>query len=211
MDYITLDFETANSNYTSACSIGIIGVKDDNIVLKKHYLINPEEPFFSFNTLIHGIKAEDCYDKPTFKELWEEIKIYFNHTTIYCHNSLFDISVLKSLIEKYHLDCPIIQFGCTVKIASKLWKDILPNFKLNTISKHLNLMHQHHNALSDAAVCVYIIQRGIRMNSVIDHVDLYDHLGLSYGVYNNHVFFHTHQKQKTKKTSKKVELVETHN
>ena len=28
MDYYTIDFETANSSLTSACSIGLVGVKN---------------------------------------------------------------------------------------------------------------------------------------------------------------------------------------
>ena len=200
MDYITLDFETANSSFTSACSIGIIGVENGKIILQKHYLINPNELFLDYNTKIHGITQEQCRREKTFKELWPEIKEYFNNTVIFCHNTAFDILVLKSLIEKYNLEAPNIKYGCTVKIASKLWKDILPNFRLNSIANYLGLEHNHHNALSDAMICVGIINRGMKMMSVSDCNSLYEALGLRYGIYNQHRYFGTYQMYKRKNT-----------
>ena len=40
-DFVAIDFETANRNNSSACSIGIAAVKDMNIVETKYFLIQP--------------------------------------------------------------------------------------------------------------------------------------------------------------------------
>ena len=59
MNFIAIDFETANSNRNSPCEIGIVKVellRSD----KKSFLIRPKENYFDWmNTEIHGID-EDC-------------------------------------------------------------------------------------------------------------------------------------------------------
>ena len=110
MDYYTIDFETANSNLTSACSIGIIGVKNKKIMVEKYYLINPEEFFSPISTLIHNITEEDVWDAPNFKIIWESIKSYFDNTIVFSHNASFDFGVLNALFEKYNISKPTFHF-----------------------------------------------------------------------------------------------------
>jgi DNA polymerase-3 subunit epsilon len=198
MDYYTIDFETANSSLTSACSIGIVGVKNGVIKLEEYYLINPEEEFCEQNILIHNIKENDVKDALKFSEVWKKIKHYFTETYVFAHNAHFDISVLKACLEKYNLEKPSFNFGCTVRIAQKLWKEELPNVKLQTISRYLNLNHNHHNALSDAYVCAEIVILAERIHSVATHTELYEALGLSFGVLNKEKFLNTTSKYKNK-------------
>ena len=172
MDYIAIDFETANSNLDSACSIGIVGVENDKVLFQKHYLINPLAEFNPYNIAIHNIRPEDVLNSPTFKEIWEEIKEYFNGVVI-AHNANFDLSVLKKLIEKYELDIPNIKIACTLKISQKLWKGILPNCKLNTVSNYLEVDHNHHNALSDVRACKEIFEHLVEEYSIDDEDDRY--------------------------------------
>ena len=53
MHYFTIDFETANSHRGSVCAIGIVEVLDSKIINTFRSLINPEESFDFYNTLIH--------------------------------------------------------------------------------------------------------------------------------------------------------------
>ena len=60
MDFICIDFEIANNNMNSACALGIIAVKNLEIVESKYYLICP--PYNNFDSsciAIHGITYED--------------------------------------------------------------------------------------------------------------------------------------------------------
>ena len=57
LDFVALDFETANKFKNSACSLAVITVKDGQIIKKAYSLIKP--PFMSFDDEcieIHG----DC-------------------------------------------------------------------------------------------------------------------------------------------------------
>ncbi|MFA7435923.1 MAG: exonuclease domain-containing protein [Bacilli bacterium] len=203
MDYITIDFETANSNNTSACSLGIVVVRNNKIEEELHYLINPMEDFLEYNIDIHHITPMDVQNEDTFKELWPKIKHLFMDSYVYAHNAGFDISVLKALIEKYELEMPRFKWGCTLKIARKLWNGELANNKLGTIAQFLELDHDYHNALSDALVCVAIINRGQRIMRVDSHLELYDALAIRYGGYSSEKFYGTYNKYNR---NKKVEI-----
>lgn len=188
MDYIAIDFETANKELCSACAIGIVGVENDKVAFEKYYLINPEMEFDPYNITIHHITSDDVKDSMTFEEVWEEIKDYFNGIVI-AHNAMFDLNVLKALIEKYDLDVPDIKIACTLKISQKLWKDVLPNCKLNTISGYLEVTHEHHNALSDAYVCYKIIERAMKATNSSTITEVMESLGIIFGRYDDDKFF----------------------
>lgn len=206
MDYFTIDFETANSLPTSACSIGIVGVKNKKAIIKKHYLINPEQEFADFATSIHNIKTEDVKDAPNFKTLWEDIKQYFDNTIVFSHNSGFDFNVLKSLLEKYNIEKPEFRFGCTVKIARGLWSDgEVQNHKLNTIAGFLEYPFTHHNALSDASVCAKIINTGLRMQQVYDVETLYERLNLRFGFFGPNNYYNSFKLQNKYKVKRKFD------
>ena len=56
MDFTAIDFETATSNYTSLCSMGICVVENNKIVERKEIFIRPTPfEFKEYNIKIHGI------------------------------------------------------------------------------------------------------------------------------------------------------------
>ena len=181
LEYVAIDFETANANLTSACSIGIVGAFKGKTVFEKHYLINPNEEFLSYNVQIHGITHDMVVNEPTFDKLWDEIKELIDGAIVFAHCAPFDLAVLKSLLDKYDLEYPNIKVGCTLKVSKIAFKGILENCKLNTISNYLEVDHNHHNAISDALVCFHLLERVKRMYQVYDVVDLFEVIGLGFG------------------------------
>lgn len=187
-EYVAIDFETANANLTSACSIGIACAKNGKIVKEKYYLINPNELFNEYNILIHGITPNMVENEPTFDLLWDEIKELLDNEIVVAHNAGFDLSVLKSLLDKYQLEYPNILIGDTLRVAKIAFKDELPNCKLNTISNYLEICHDHHNAQSDANVCVYLIERCKKMYGAMDISELFEMLNLGFGLLNPKIY-----------------------
>ena len=205
-EYIAIDFETANSNLTSACAIGIVGAKNGKIILDEYYLINPNEPFSDYNILIHHITPDMVKEERTFPEVWDLIKDIINGETIVCHNAMFDIAVLKACLEKYNIEIPNIRIGCTLKVSRIAFKDILPNCKLNTISGYLEVNHNHHNADSDAQVCFYLLERVKRMYQAIDIEELFEIINLRFGILTSKFYKGCSNKFVAKNTiSKKLE------
>ena len=47
-DFAAIDFETANSERTSVCSVGIVIVRDGEIIDSYYSLIKPEPEYYSY-------------------------------------------------------------------------------------------------------------------------------------------------------------------
>lgn len=198
MDFVAIDFETANHQLDSACSLGIVSVKKGVIEYQHEYLINPECIFDENNIMIHGIIPSVVEKAPTFPEIWDEIYEIINGRIVFAHAADFDISVLKAMINRYNLKIPSIEIGCTLRVAKIAFKDILPNCKLNTISQYLQIEHNHHNGLSDALVCYYMIKYVEKMYRVYDVVDLFNDLSLVFGKYNENEYTKVRNRLKLK-------------
>lgn len=163
MDFIAIDFETANNNYNSACALGLVMVKNNKIVDSKYYLIQP--PTLKFNPKnieIHGISPDDVRDKPKFPKVWKEISQYFDNTNyVVAHNARFDMSVLKICLKDYNLNIPDFKYVCSMVISGKAVRKLGYYAKdyrtLDDISKLFNIELNHHNALSDANACAQIV------------------------------------------------------
>lgn len=198
MDFVAIDFETANHQLDSACSLGVVSVKKGVIEYQHEYLINPECIFDENNIMIHGITPSVVEKAPTFPEIWDEIYEIINGRIVFAHAADFDISVLKAMINRYNLKIPSIEIGCTLRVAKIAFKDILPNCKLNTISQYLQIEHNHHNGLSDALVCYYMIKYVEKMYRVYDVVDLFNDLSLVFGKYNENEYTKVRNRLKLK-------------
>lgn len=157
MDFIAIDFETANSNNNSACSMGLVQVRNKEIIDKKYYLIQPPNmEFDKRNIEVHGITYDDVKDIPKFSEIWKDIKHYFNGNIIIAHNAQFDMSVLKCLDLEYGLNIPDFQYLCSIPISTKACRGVKNSLKER--AEHLGIdLGQHHNALDDATTCANIV------------------------------------------------------
>lgn len=155
MDFVAIDFETANSVRSSVCSIGIVKVKNGKIQEELHTLINPLSEFHYYNTKIHGITEYMVQDAPTFEEFWPRFKEFIEDETIIAHNASFDIGVLQQSLKRIHEAAPNFQYGCSYRIAKKVWPNLY-NHKLSTVSNYLSISLRHHDALEDARASALI-------------------------------------------------------
>ncbi len=156
MKFIAIDFETANSSRTSACSLGITFVENKKVIETKHFFIKPTPNYYNFiNVGIHGITKKDTDDKRDFKELWEELQPYFENNNVIAHNASFDLSVLRTTLQHYDIQFPKLEYFCTM-LFSKASLSGLLNYQLSTISDHFKINLKHHSAESDANACAEI-------------------------------------------------------
>lgn len=73
-DFAAIDFETANQQRTSVCSVGIVIVRDGEIADCYYSLIKPEPEYYSYwNTRVHGLTLEDTMNADVFPKVWAEI------------------------------------------------------------------------------------------------------------------------------------------
>ncbi|MBZ9691791.1 exonuclease domain-containing protein [Clostridium cagae] len=157
MNFVAIDFETANEKRNSPCSIGIVVVKDGEIIEEVHHLIKPKEMrFMPINIGIHGIRPRMVQDELEFDKVWEKIKHYFNENLVIAHNASFDISVLRNTLELYNIEMPNFWYICTMKLSRNFYSN-LDNARLNTVNNFLGYKFKHHDALADAMACSNIL------------------------------------------------------
>ncbi|MEH7249255.1 exonuclease domain-containing protein [Neobacillus niacini] len=157
-DFITLDFEIANNRMSSACSMGMTFVKDHNIVDEKYFLIYPPSLEFDVaTTRIHEITADDVMNAKRFDEVWEDIKHYFNGTTVIAHNAQFDMSVLHSCLVEYSLSLPKFEYICSIPLSTKVCRGGVGNSLKDRLAYFEIVLTNHHNALSDARACAELV------------------------------------------------------
>jgi DNA polymerase-3 subunit epsilon len=158
MNFIAMDFETANGKRDSACSLALTIVRNNQVADEFYTLINPHTDFFWRNVKIHGIHAHDVQGAPDFPAVWQHIKPFYTpNQLVIAHNNQFDNGVLKSTLEHYDIEPPAYLTLDTVRSSRHLLPG-LTNYKLNTVCDALNIdLHRHHNALDDAQACANIL------------------------------------------------------
>jgi len=158
--FAAIDFETANEYRTSVCSVGVVVVRDREIVDTFYSLIRPEPEYYSYwNTRVHGITLADTANASIFPHVWHQIEPLIQDLPLVAHNKSFDESCLKACFRTYQMDYPDYEFLCTLKSARKLLKG-LPNYQLHTVSAHCGFnLNNHHHALADAEACAQIALR----------------------------------------------------
>ncbi|MGN0032205.1 MAG: 3'-5' exonuclease [Candidatus Limimorpha sp.] len=156
-DFAAIDFEAANGNITSACSIGIVFVRNREIVGSFYSLIKPTPNYYDFwTTKIHGIKKSDTDNAPIFPKVWKQVDGLIKGLALVAHGKSFEERCLKALFEHYKMRGKKFNIYCTHKASEIVFPD-LENHKLQTVSAQCGYdLTKHHHALADAEACAHI-------------------------------------------------------
>lgn len=156
-DFAAIDFETANSERSSVCSVGIVIVKNGVIKDSFYSLVNPEPNYYNyFCTQVHGLTQKDTENAPSFPEVWKLIEPLIDGLPLVAHNARFDSSCLKAVFRTYQMDYPNYVFYDTLSKSRQVLPG-LENHKLPTVAKACGYnLESHHHALADAEACAWI-------------------------------------------------------
>ena len=157
-NFAAIDFETANHNLSSVCSVGVVIVRNRQIVEKIYRLICPEPEWYSYwHTKIHGLTARHTENEKVFQYVWKEIAPKIEGLPLVAHNSTFDEGCLRAAYRVYRMDYPDYEFFCTYRASQKKLGKLLPNHQLHTVAAYCGFdLKNHHNALADAEACAAI-------------------------------------------------------
>ncbi len=155
LNFVAIDFETANYQSDSACAVGLVKVADGEIANTAVHLIRPPTREFVF-TYIHGLRWSDVAKADDFGELWPKLAPFLDGAAfLAAHNASFDRGVLHACCASYGITAPSLPFRCTVQISRRAW-NIYPT-KLPNVCERLGIALDHHEALSDAMACAQIV------------------------------------------------------
>lgn len=156
-DFAAIDFETANYQATSVCSVGVVVVRGGIIAGTFYSLIRPEPNYYNYRcSAVHGLTSKDTDSAPIFPEVWKRVAPLIDGLPLVAHNKGFDESRLKAVFRCYSMDYPDYPFFCTLKAARRAFPCAV-NHQLDTVARLCGFtMGHHHNALDDAEACALI-------------------------------------------------------
>ena len=156
--FAAIDFETANSNPSSVCSVGVVIVRYGEFVERFYSLIQPEPNYYDWCCQrVHGLSKKDTDEAPVFPYVWEKIALHIKGLPLVAHNAKFDERCLIAAFRTYQMDYPDYVFYDTLKASRDYFGYNLPNHQLQTVAEACGYdLTNHHHALSDAEACAII-------------------------------------------------------
>ncbi|MCU1582637.1 MAG: polymerase subunit epsilon [Microbacteriaceae bacterium] len=174
VNFTAIDFETANSSSASACSVGLVKVRDGQVVDKVGWLIRPpfgHDSFNEWNIRIHGIMAADVADALLWSEQLPELVAFADGDMLVAHNAGFDMGVITAACAASQIETPSLSYLCSLQVARKTYN--LDSYRLPVAAMAAGFDDfDHHNALADAEACAAIIVHAARRHDASDLAEL---------------------------------------
>ena len=182
MEYVAIDFQTANRLRCSACSIALVTVRDGEIIDTFYSLIRPDILHFDEeNIALHGITKDMVKDKPYFCELWPLIKEKIKGKTLVAHYAKFDMEVLADTLESNDIPFPSCQVLCTCVLSQAMFPE-MPHHRLQDVTEKIGFnLEQRFNAMANARACVAIMEYALQNSGAEFLQDMADFYGIHFG------------------------------
>ena len=182
MEYVAIDFQTANRLRVSACSIALVTVRDGEIIDTFYSLIRPDILHFDEeNTARHGITKDMVKDKPYFADLWPAIKEKIKGKTLVAHYARFDMDVLTDLLDSCEEKFPDCNVLCSCVLSQAMFPE-LAHHRLTDVTEHIGYkLTQRYNAMAHARACVAIVEYALQESHAASMADLADFYGFHMG------------------------------
>ncbi|MBP9971028.1 MAG: hypothetical protein KBE94_07085 [Paludibacteraceae bacterium] len=170
MDFVTIDFETANRHRNSACEIGLTFVENNQIVAcKSQRICPPTLDFDFFNVRVHGIHPEDVKDEPKFDKIWSEIGPLLDNKLLIAHNAAFDMSVLRACLDTYDLPYPDVRYSCSYQFSKHIFLNA-PAYDLATLCYLNDIQFNHHQAGDDSLATAKLVLQTLQKLDIDDEL-----------------------------------------
>lgn len=169
VDFVAIDVETANSDCSSICQIGIVQYKNGKLVEEWVTYLDPEDLFSPINTHIHGITDARIKNAPLLPDIANQVYYYLNDSIAVCHTH-FDRTALNQAFEKYSLKPPNSNWLDSARVARRTWEQFAwSGYGLANICNKLGYEFKHHDALQDAKAAAHIIIKAIEESGIDLH------------------------------------------
>jgi DNA polymerase-3 subunit epsilon len=170
LNFTAIDFETANSSSASACSVGLVKVRDGVVVDKASWFIKPpfgHDAFLEWNTRIHGIVEADCAEALGWAEQLPDLVAFAEGDHLVAHNAGFDMGVITAACAATYTSTPTFDYLCSLQVARKTYH--LDSYRLPVAAMAAGFEDfRHHDALADAEACAAIIVHAAKRHEASD-------------------------------------------
>ena len=180
VDFTAIDFETANSSSASACSVGLVKVREGRVVDRVHWYIRPPFPhdeFSEWNVRIHGITRDMVDDAPGWPVHLPALREFAGSDVLVAHNAGFDMGVIKSACAATGIATPSYSYMCSLQVARKTYT--LDSYRLPVAAMAAGFDDfAHHDAVADSEACAAIMIHAADRWGAIDLPELAELVGV---------------------------------
>lgn len=159
VNFTAIDFETANSSGASACSVGLVKVRDGRVVDRVGWFIQPapgHDAFLTWNIKIHGIRPSDVVGAATWAEQLPDLVAFADGDHLVAHNAGFDLGVISTASTVAGLTVPDFHYLCSLQVARRTYQ--LDSYRLPVAAMAAGFEDfAHHDARADAEACAAIM------------------------------------------------------
>ena len=157
--YCVLDLETTglSAKTEKITEIGIMKVKNGEVLEEFCEFVNPEKPIPQRVQEITNITDDMVKDAPTIEEMFPKVLEFIKGTVLVAHNATFDIGFLKTIAKDlgYEFNFTYVD---TLPLARKLYPE-LKKHKLGKIAEYLKIkVEVAHRALDDVDTTVKVLR-----------------------------------------------------
>ncbi len=159
LSFCVFDLETTGGNHKSdkIIEIGLVKIRNLEVVEKKNYLIQPEIKIPEFIQKLTSIRPKDVKDAPLIEEVMDEILEFMGDSVLVAHNTSFDVPFFNSVLRRLERPELTNKSICTHLMTKYLIPNLM-NTNLNYMSRIFNISHQKaHRALDDALATAHLL------------------------------------------------------
>lgn len=194
MDFIAIDFETANEKRWSPCEVSLVKVSGGVVIDRLTSLIRPHDTvaFNPRNIQIHGISQKDVASAPEFDVVIRDVLEFLDGLPLVAHSAGFDVGVLTQTSSLYSVQLPPIEYFCTRVLSQRSQHLDLANYKLVNVCDALGIdFLETHRAEADAIACAQVTVELAKLEAVADLRTLANELLVIPGVLSGTTFIGT--------------------
>lgn len=161
MNFVAIDVETANSDLSSICQVGVACFNDGNLHSSWESLVNPEDFFDPINISIHGIDEEMVRLSPTWDEVYSRVTLYLQGKIVVSHTAFDRVAVLQACEKSNHVVCEC-QWLDSARVVRRAWPMFAQSgYGLANVAAKFGIKYRQHDALEDARCAGEILLRAI--------------------------------------------------
>jgi DNA polymerase III subunit epsilon len=166
MEFVAIDVETANPDFSSICQIGIVRYTSGCLSEEWKTYVDPEDFFSPINISIHGIDESTVQGAPKLYELANKIYHYLDNNVVISHTH-FDRVSLNQAFNKYSLRYPEPIWLDSARVARRTWEKFAwSGYGLINICKEIGYEFRCHDALEDAKAAAVVFLAAIERSGL---------------------------------------------
>lgn len=180
LDFVAIDFETANAKRGSVIQIGVAKVRNGRISKTACLPIMPPPGLANFahrNIQVHGLTPGYIKGASPWPDILDRLIRFSGDLPLVAHNASVERSCIVQASEGFGIEAPEFTYLCTQAMAKKRVPDA-PSFGLEPLAELLNLpTFAHHDAGADALATAHLVLTVAERSGASDTAELWATVG----------------------------------